>query len=609
MKVTREWLQHYFDTDLSAGRQDFPSTDALGDALTFHAFEIDGIDGDVLDVKVLPNRGADCLSHNGIAGELSAILNMPLKYAPLRDALPVWPTTDKLVITADPSYVVRHMGALVRGVKVGPSPAWLQEALKGVGQRSINNIVDALNFVMLDIGQPAGVFDMGKMQLDADVLKIDIRAARAGEKITALTGETYELSEGMFTFTDVTSGSLLDIAGIKGGLSSGVTEATTDIFISVGTYDGTLLRKAAQKLKLFTDASLRYQNRPSPELCAYGMAGILRVLEKVSGGTLEGVVDFYPTKAKLPPVSVSLSKINAILGSKISADDVLDVFKRLSLPATLSGEIFTVTPPFERVDVVIPEDLIEEVGRIIGYDKIESAVFASPSTPSDQARFRGMERMKDGLIDEGFVEVSTQSFAKKGDIALANPLDVSKPYLRTSLERNIAEAIVQAKLYAPLVLAPGEKPKLFEVGTVFPKEGEFIELRMSECVPAWGDAVGTFDNLSIAKLEDYGKDYVPKKYELGMYKPFSIYPFVLRDIALWCPSGTDVGLTKSHIEKEAGELLKRVVLFDEFQKDGRNSQAFRLVFESPERTLTDIEINAVMEKITAALRAAWYEPR
>jgi len=124
-----------------------------------------------------------------------------------------------------------------------------------------------------------------------------------------------------------------------------------------------------------------------------------------------------------------------------------------------------------------------------------------------------------------------------------------------------------------------------------------------------GESVGTFDNLSVAKLEDYGKDYQPVRYELGAYQPFSIYPFITRDIAFWAPAGTDVRLTKSNIQEQAGELLVRLDQFDQFEKEGRVSYAFRLVFQSTDRTLTDDEVNTIMDTISASLRSAGYEVR
>src|SRR3989344_3846303 len=226
MKISRAWLQRFFDKPL-------PEVEALSDAFTFHAFEVEETEGDILDLKILPDRAGYALSHRGVAKELSAILNIPMSSDPLTQPIPKWDTTDKLEIHADSEYVVRHTGALYKGVKVGPSPVWLKELLESVGQRSINNVVDASNFVMLNTGQPTHAFDAGKIQIprgDAS-RKIEIREAKQGEKVTLLSGEEKELKEKVYIFADGTSGTPLDLAGIKGGLDSGVSDTTTELFI------------------------------------------------------------------------------------------------------------------------------------------------------------------------------------------------------------------------------------------------------------------------------------------------------------------------------------------------------------------------------------------
>lgn len=306
----------------------------------------------------------------------------------------------------------------------------------------------------------------------------------------------------------------------------------------------------------------------------------------------------------LLPVVVSLVQINGILGSDFGHEEVAEVFKRLELDTKIEGDTFTVTPSVSRPDLTIPEDLVEEVGRMIGYDRLPPVELPPIQGTPDQARFRGIERMKDQLIEQGFTEVSTQSFAPKGEVYLANPLDKTKPALRTTLEHNLKDALLRAKQYAPLVLSPKEPVRLFEVGTVFPKEGEYLELRMTERVAAWGDAAGISDNLSVAKLEEYGKDYILKQHKLGTYKPFSLYPFIVRDVALWVPKETNAVEIEKIIRANAGELAQKIYLFDTFEKDGKKSFAFRMVLQSFERTLTDDEANAAYDRVVDALRTS-----
>ncbi len=616
MKVSRTWLNKYFVDEL-------PSVEVLAEALTFHAFEIEEAEGDLLDVKVLPDRAAYALSHRGIAREISAVLELPLKSDPLTEALPSWPGTENLTVEVDSAYCLRHTAALVRGVKVGPSPAWLQEALVSVGQRSINNIVDATNYVMLDIGQPMHAFDAGKIAKDGNVTRINIRAAQEGEEITVLTGEKYTLTKGMYVIADKTSGAALDIAGLKGGAASGVTESTTDLFVSVGNYDGTLIRKMSQALKLYTDASQRYQNRPSPELTAYGMREVLALIQEVAGGTLEGVVDVYPKPSANEFVSVSLETINSKLGSSFTNEEVESVFVRLGFDYQSKDNAWKVKAPFERRDIHIPEDVVEEVGRILGYDRVPAAYFSADIT-ADQARYRGIERIKDFLVERGFTEVSTPSFAVTGDIVLANPLDKTKPALRSDLYVNMTEALVNAAYVGPRVLGPVEVIALFEMGNVFTKAGERFVLALGfssrvkkdPIAPVLESFVAEFGikapspegntvsiDLTDVDLAALGEGYAPRTSALGPFQAFSQYPFALRDIAVWTPTGTSGTDVQELLQQEAGNLLVRLDLFDAFDKEGRTSYAFRLVFESPDRTLSDEDLNPLMERITAALNA------
>ena len=628
MKTSRKWLQKYFEIPL-------PSVEEISDALTFHAFEIEEVVGDMIDVNVLPDRAADCLCHRGIAREIGAVLNMPIQNDSLRESLPQWPNTDKLTISIDTDKSARQMGALVRGVKVGPSPDWLREALEKIGQRSINNIVDATNYVTFDIGQPLHAFDADKIAQDNGVLAIRIRETDEGEKITTLSGDDFDLPKGTIVIAEAGSGKPLDIAGVKGGAASAITEDTKDLYVSVANFDGTAIRKTAQKLKLWTDASQRFQNKPSPELTAYGMRAVLELIQQVAGGELEGVVDVYPQGAKeIAPVSVTLEHVNGLLGSSYSASDVEDVFNRLAFTYSSENNVFTVTPPFERTDITIPENLIEEVGRILGYDRIEPEQLPALSEAPDQAKYHGIERLKDFLTERGFTEISTQTFAVSGETALANPLDQTKPALRAELAINMREALLRASNVAPRILGPVAEVKLFEIGTIFKKDAEHLSLvlgykqlvgkqsavLLEEVITQIeAELIGVFSTkpthgteiaeavLTDTNLELIGAEYQPQKIRLGTYKPFSIYPFALRDIAVWTPERTEEAEVLNVIFAEAGELLARIDLFDRFSKqvDGKErvSFAFRLVFESYDRTLSDEDLNPIMDRVSSALNA------
>jgi phenylalanyl-tRNA synthetase beta chain len=628
MKTSRAWLQTYFEKPL-------PTVEELSDALTFHSFEIEEAHGDLLDVKILPDRAADCLSHRGVAREVAAVLDLELIKDPLREVLPEYPKTGAVKVSIeDTEKCTRYIAGVVNGVKISPSPAWLKGALEAVGQRSINNVVDATNYVMLNIGQPLHAFDAAKLGQKDGAYAISVRGARTGEKITTLSGDEFALLEGTLLIVDTVKNAPIGIAGVKGGKAAEVTNDTMDLIIEAANFDGTSVRKTAQALKLWTDASQRFQNKISPALAAYGMRDVLALITEIAGGEVVGVVDIASNGQKGSadafatgaPVSVSLTKINSMLGASFTAPDVASAFDRLGFSYTQDDETFTVTPPFERRDITISENLVEEAGRILGYDRIVAASLPDESVEADQNRYHGIERVKDFMTERGFTEISTQSFAIAGDITLANPLDQTKPALRTTLAENMKDALARAGMVAPRVLGPEPMVKLFEVGTVFTNSGEHLSLCFGfqqltgKKHPVLGELAGALADefsmhtsilegdvaevdLSSISLETLGRDYAPKKITLGPYHPFSIYPSAIRDIAVWTPTGTEESEIEIHIEKESGDFLARIDRFDRFEKEDRTSYAFRLVFQSDSRTLADTDLDPVMEKVTAALNA------
>lgn len=622
MKVSLAWLQTYFDLPL-------PSTDALADALTFHVAEVEEVTPEYLDVKVLPDRAAYLLSHRGIALELSAALTFKLAHDPLRTPVPEFPHTDALTVSLEEgSGCSRYMAAHMTGVTVGPSPAWLRAALESVGQRSINNVVDATNYVMLNIGQPLHAFDADLLGDDAGVYALGVRSGREGEKITTLSGEEYELAADTVVITDAHRDLPIGIAGIKGGVAAQISSSTKNIILESANFDGSRVRKTAQRLKLFTDASMRFQNRPSPVLASFAMRDVIALIKDIAGGTLQGVVDVYPALVEPAVVTTTLSFINGHLGTSFTAEEVQSVFDRLGFATTEAEGVFTVVPPFERRDITVPEDLLEEVARVLGYDRIPSIELPGVPHLADQALFRGIERIKDFLVERGFLEVSTQSFAKEGEIELANPLQQDRPWLRASLLPGIQDALVRSLQVAPRVLGPVPFVKIFELGTAFLKDGEVMQVALGVSGKGAADMLkeyvatleqevlqspgiarfsleGTTVELRLAEADliRLGQDYEPKEVMVGSFIPFSSYPFALRDVAVWTPAGTSQAVVEDHIRPEAGDLLARLDLFDTFEKDGRISYAFRLVLESKERTLTDDDLNPLMDRITASLNA------
>ncbi|HYF13235.1 MAG TPA: phenylalanine--tRNA ligase subunit beta [Candidatus Paceibacterota bacterium] len=612
MLISRDWLQKFFDSPL-------PPVESIADALTFHAFEIESIQqiknsrqaaspvrGDdasdeVLDVKVTPNRGHDCLSYAGIAKEVSAILKMPLNHNPFLDAANLNPKTDAVAVTVeDSSLAPRYIAAYVKGVKVGPSPEWLVERLGSIGQRSINNIVDAANFVMFNIGQPLHAFDADTLiQKDGKYL-IVVRKAREGEKIATLDEREYTLKSSMLVIADGNADVPIGIAGIKGGKRAAVTEVTKDIIIESANFSGVSVRKTAQALPLRTDASARFEQQLSPELAGAGMRAAVDWILKIAGGEVVGFADVCPAPSKPWSVSVTVEKVNQVLGAQLSAADVSDAFTRLGFQFQNVGNNFTVTPPYERLDLLIAEDLVEEVGRIVGYDTIPAVPLSPfPKQPEVNSNFYAAEKTRQDLVAQGYCEVYTSVFADKGARAVLNKIDSVRPYMRENLTDGLAAAL--KKNLPNKDLLGLKEVKLFEIGSVW-QDGKEITMvgRISEKEAAkeWPlepIASQTYENIPISNTV--------------RYQAFSRYPYIVRDVAMWVPKGTHEDDVLQMIKKEAGELAVRVIFFDRFEKEDKISLAYRIIFQSFERTLTEGEANAAMEKVYAALKNMGFEIR
>ncbi len=593
MKISRDWLQTYFDTPL-------PEASVIADALTFHAFEIEGIENDVFDVKVTPNRGHDCLSHRGIAKELSTILKLPLKSDPPHQPISGFTKSRHVDVSIETPLCARYIAGYILGVKVGPSPEWLRKSLEAVGQRSINNVVDATNFVMFNIGQPLHAFDADKLRAQEGRYAFVVRTARKGEKMLALDDKEYVLNESMMVVCDGGSDTAAGIAGVKGGKPSGVDESTQNIILEAANFDGASVRKTATALKLRTDASQRFEQGISAEYAPYGIRAAADLIVGIAGGEILGFVDEYPKKVEQKNVSVSVATVNKILGASLTGAEVADVFSRLGFAYKEEGGVFEVIPPFERLDILIAEDLVEEVGRIIGYDAVPAVPLAPfLSKVEINTNFYSAERVREELMSQGYSEVITSVFADKGERAVLNKVDSVRPFLRSTLVDGLTEA--QEKNNRNKELLGLTEVRLFEIGHVWRGGKEVLMLGIADETvreqPLMTVEGATYEDVPISTTE--------------RYRTFSRYPFIVRDIALWTPVGTKSDEVLSIIRAHAGDLLVRSEKFDEYknEKTGKVSYAFRLVFQSFEKTLTDEEVNAIMGSLTNAVTERGWQVR
>jgi len=681
MLVSYNWLQTYF-------KEKLPPAEKVGEVLTFSAFEIDGIEqknGDsVLDVKVLPDRAHYALCHRGIAHEIAAAIDekivLPLKKNPNVEKLPPLkvvisdpnPISHKLEAESCISDCRRYIGRRVSGVKISESPKRLKERLESIGERSINNVVDAANFVMFDMGQPLHAFDADKVKG-----AIQIRRAESGEKISTLDCKDIILDSEILMIADDMGP--LAIAGIKGGKRAEVGPETKNLILESANFEPTLIRRASERLQIRTGASKRFENEISPEVAGKAMTEFSALLADLLPEAEFGEVkDAYPTPARQSVIEAKINFINSLLDLKISEKEIAGILERLGIAVEIrGGGVLSAAIPFERLDLKIPEDLAEEVGRLYGYDKVPVAALpAAKLETATPARFYLENRIREILVAGGFSEIMASSLSAKGELAIEKPLASDKSFLRTNLSENLKTSLKLNAANAPLIGLP--EVKIFEIGKVWPASasasaGEFGGREESHL--ALGYAPGRIKNKGIvegavkkisaelgielkAKITDNAAEIdlepIPPKIsapenwrpklppvETTKYKPFSTYPFIVRDVALFVPENISDQAVWSVIEKAVGQsadLLANHYLFDIYKPKGppagaapvrlpvrdtqtgapraggqageqKISYAFRLVFQSAGRTLTDGEVNKIMAEVYKGLADRGWQAR
>jgi len=600
MLVSYKWLQNYFKKSL-------PDPDKLADGLTFHSFEVEGIENQeddvIFNIDILPNRAHDCLSHFGVAKEVSALFDLDIKEKNFSLNNKNVAKTN-LTIDKRDHKCLRYVSRIVRNVNVTESPEWLKERMKSIGQRSINNIVDLANFVMFDIGQPIHCFDLDKLESS----NLIIRPAKSGEELTTLDKKNVKLDESVLVIAD--DKDPLAIAGIKGGTKAEVDSNTKNIVIEVANFDATSIRKTAKKINILTDAVKRYENKISPELCSLAMSEMSSLINDVAGGDPEEVVDIYPEKPEKIEVEISKDYINKVLGSDFSQKEVESVWQKLKFQYKVNGDLFKIEIPTLRLDLRYNYDLVEEVVRILGYDKLEERLpreelDSLKKVSSEQENvFYKILACRQKLLDEGYCEVMTYVFRDKGEIEVLGSAS-DKNFLRSNLTDGLKESIQLNIINAPLLAM--DKIKLFEIGTIFKKNKEEIHVAYGDKKEVIEKTLDQFikdNDLYIDRnilLKDI-KEYNIKK---ETFIPWSPYPFITRDISVWVEEGTSADeLAKVYKDLGTELLVRDPYLFDQFTKPatesgekGKTSYAFRLVFQSFNRTLTDEEINKIMAQI------------
>ena len=476
MKIPIEWLREFVETPLS--------DDALAAKLTMAGLEVEETtasdDGPVFHTKVTPNRG-DWVSVVGAAREAAAALDVPMSRqpAPLPDEsndIQRWVG----VRVEDPVLCPRYTGKLIRNVVFKPSPDWMQKRLAAAGMRPLNIVVDITNYVMLELGQPLHAFDYAALPEG----QIVIRTARDGEIIKTLDGDERALSPEMLVIAD--RDKPVAVAGVMGGSESEVSETTKHVFLESAHFDPGTVRRTSKALGLMTEASYRYERFVDPALAPVALERACDLLAELADGEVVlGRIDLYPVPLREKVISLRPSRTNAILGTNLDEAAISGSLRRLGLAVDAASEPLSVTVPTFRPDLVKEIDLIEEVGRMIGYDTLpETLPPARGDGGGDAPAGRLTAQLRAILIGLGLSEAMTHTLAPPSAfddpriadkrVQIRQALSAELSGLRQSLIPNLLDALARnGRQRQPEV-------RLFEVGKVFDlgqAPGEYWEPR------------------------------------------------------------------------------------------------------------------------------------
>ena len=636
------------------------------------AIELLGLHDTVVEYEITSNR-VDCYSVLGVAREAAATFDVPF-YAPevkvtgndekAEDYVKVTVEADDLC----PRYVAR----VVKNVKIGPSPKWMQECLASVGIRPINNLVDITNYVMEEYGQPMHAYDLDTIHGK----HIIVKRANDGDEFVTLDGQSRKLDHDVLMIND--ENGPVGIAGIMGGQNSMITDQVKDVLFEAACFDGTNIRLSSKRIGMRTDASAKFEKGLDPENAQAAIDRACQLMEEFGAGeVVGGYVDVYPNPVSERRVKFEPDRINALLGTELSREAMLSYLHRVELD--LDSETDEIVVPTFRQDVFRTADIAEEVARFFGYDNIPTTLPHASTAGGVSFAERIEQIARDVAEMDGFSQGYCYSFEspkvydkllfapdapERQAIQILNPLGedfsimrtVSVHGLLTSLGTNYNHRNKSVKLYElgnvylpkslPLTELPDERKKLtlgmYDAGDFFTMKGtieNFFERVGMKKKPEYDPKAGVpylhpgrqakiiYDGVEVGFLGELHPQ-AAKNYEIGTrayiavldmpaltpmcsfdykYKGVAKFPAVTRDLSMVVPKEVMVGSIEKMIEECGGKLLEKVTLFDVYEGDqidrGFKSVAYSVTFRASDRTLSEEDINGVMQKILKGLES------
>lgn len=638
MRVPINWLKNY----VKIGKD----LDMLTYKLTMAGHMLDkkdSVDGNVvLDLELRGNR-ADCYSIVGIAREVAALFDTPLKYPKLYQKIKKASAIKNMSFKFDPKHVKRAAIARIKNIKITQSPKWLQQSLKAYGIASINNIVDLTNFVMVETGQPLHAFDNDKVQKT-----IEVGLAKKGEQITTFLGSKIALTPEDLVWKS--KGQVISVAGAIGAQNPSVSDNTKTILVEAANYDRANIRRTIHRHNLLTDAGIRHEKELDPNLVRDGILRFLELIDQNGWGEIENeLYDYYPNPLEPWEIDLNLEYLNNFSGTDIKLETVNNILERLSFKILRkSSNTIRVLCPTHRTDVKLEEDLVEEVLRILGYDQIPTKIlsFEIPEdiTPDYVSQ---EEEVKRNLIGCGFDEVISIPFVKekykkynKDPISKsASPVNVqNRPSpdveeMRMNLFPNLLENVEK------IINERGIVAPLFEVGRVYHKKhkNNYVEKRKVG-IAYWAKEKGShpkfkgfldayFENFRLSDIkyqEFWAQDFgVTNAYTINLkgdpigygWQSEDIYyaeidldltvgkstspkvnlwpkfPPQIEDVTFRLPEKTYLGHIIAELEKP--KLVSKVELWDVY----KDYYTFRIWYRHPQKTLSDKEVEVIRKKI------------
>ena len=556
--------------------------------------EILGLNETIIDFEITPNR-PDCLSIEGLGREVAVSLKETFKNPRENLNSMVVPEKDNLEgltvkITA-PDLCYRYVARIVKNVKIGSSPEWMVKRLNACGVRSINNIVDITNYVMLEMGQPMHAFDINSIEGK----QITVRRANHGEKIITLDDQERELNETMLVIAD--SKKPVAIAGVMGGQNSEIEEDTKTVVFESAVFYGGSIRKTAKAVGLRTEASSRYEKGLSPENAIRVVNRAVELVELLNAGeAVEGRVDVYPTKQKENRIALNVEKINQLLGIKVTKEQMVDILEKLNMKV----ENDIVIPPYFRQDVEQLADIAEEVLRFYGYDKLETTLANSETTLGGKNKEQTIQdKVSTLLVNLGLSEICTYGFLSENDlekcnisgdnsylkeaVRIQNPLSEDYTLMKTTSVPTMMQMLENNNNYK------NQEVKLFDLSRTYKNKNEAVqkgELPLESNILTIGmysknedfyTLKGTVEN--VLELAGIAKYDIQKEKENKMYHPGRCANLKVGNDIIATFGEANPLLTKNYDISQ--RILLAEVNLDKITKYARDSKKYTSIIKFP----------------------------